>query len=447
MPPNVKLKLAENKSKGEIYAEENKVLTLKLVNSQPWVDVEEDLANYKVGISLNGEKVKIIDHQVKDNEILYKISVKVPGTYIACCKFKREDVLYSPMSIVVKSKAKSVSVSNDSEENNNKTMSRRASLVHLCQEYKMKRQAEDAKRILDLDSNYDHGSTIPREVCVDGPTDIGKAAASDLQDLAKVSSWKKVLSIPNGGGKGVNSPIGFCILASKQIIVVASTFEARVMGKDIVKGKVKMFSMVGTFLQEVFCPDVAGGSFIKPSDMVSISGDKFAVRDNSRIMIFDDTGEYVKTVWTSTGGMRCYGLVMDGKQRLVCLLEKSNNKELYIQRYDLKEDEALDKIDLADILGDNCKNSKCRFLTFHSGKFFITDNGLNKVYVVDVDLENEADASVKPFSMPSNDPFNDPGGVILDNFDNIVVADSKKHRLCLFSSDLKWMRNIKVRYS
>ena len=73
MPPNVKLKLAENESKGEIYAEENKVLTLKLVNSQPWVDVEEDLANYKVGISLNGEKVKIIDHQVKDNEILYKI--------------------------------------------------------------------------------------------------------------------------------------------------------------------------------------------------------------------------------------------------------------------------------------------------------------------------------------------------------------------------------------
>ena len=69
MPPNVKLKLAECESKGEIYAEENKVLTLKLVNSQPWVDVEEDLANYKVGISLNGEKVKIIDHQVKDNEM------------------------------------------------------------------------------------------------------------------------------------------------------------------------------------------------------------------------------------------------------------------------------------------------------------------------------------------------------------------------------------------
>ena len=86
MPPNVKLKLAECESKGEIYAEENKVLTLKLVNSQPWGDVEEDLANYKVGISLNGEKVKVIDHQMKENEILYKISVKVPGTYIACCK-------------------------------------------------------------------------------------------------------------------------------------------------------------------------------------------------------------------------------------------------------------------------------------------------------------------------------------------------------------------------
>ena len=275
-------------------------------------------------------------------------------------------------------------------------MSRRASLVQLCQEYKLKRQADDKERI--LDSNYGH--TITREVCVDGQNDIGKAAASDLQDLIKVSSWKKVLSIPNGGGKGVNSPIGFCILASKQIIVVASTFEARVMGKDIVKGKVKMFSMVGTFLQEVFCPDVAGGSFIKPSDMVSISGDKFAVRDNSRIMIFDDTGEYVKTVWTSTGGMRCYGLVMDGKQRLVCLLEKSNNKqqqnnkELYIQRYDLKEDEALDKIDLADILGDNCKNSKCRFLTFHNGKFFITDNGLNIVYVA---LWGTAPASHPPF--------------------------------------------------
>ena len=440
MRPVVELQLVENESKDKIYAEENKVLTLRLVNSRPWNE-EKQLENYKVGVSLHGKKVEISYGQMRACEILYKVSVEVPGTYTVCCMYKSDHVLHSPMNIVVKSK--SALESNCSEENNNKyeSMSRRSSLVQLCQEYKMKRQAEDLKRLL----NSSEGPSIPRNVSICGSTETA-AAAPDLQNLTKVSSWKKVLSIPNGGGKGVNKPIGICILASKQIIIVASTFEDKTTGKDKARGKVKMFLMDGTFLKEVICPDVAGGSFVRPSDMASISDEKFAVRDSSRIMIFDDTGEYVKTVWTSTEGMRCYGLVLDDKHRLVCLMEKSFNKQLYIQRYDLEADEALDKIDLADILDDKYKNSKCRFLTFHGGKFFVTDNGLNKVYVVNVDSENDENVSIEEFSMPSDDIFNDPGGVIVDNFDNIVVADSKNHRLCLFNSDFKWIRNIQVRF-
>ena len=46
MRPVVELQLVENESKDKIYAEENKVLTLRLVNSRPWNE-EKQLENYK----------------------------------------------------------------------------------------------------------------------------------------------------------------------------------------------------------------------------------------------------------------------------------------------------------------------------------------------------------------------------------------------------------------
>ena len=77
MRPVVDLQLVENESKDKIYAEENKVLTLRLVNSRPWNE-EKQLENYKVGVSLHGKKVEISYGQMRACEILYKVSVEVP---------------------------------------------------------------------------------------------------------------------------------------------------------------------------------------------------------------------------------------------------------------------------------------------------------------------------------------------------------------------------------
>ena len=485
MPPDIQLVRVENESNVEIFAEEHKELSLKVINSKSW-DKDENWANHnvKIGVSLNESKVKMNNVQMINDEILFSITVDVPGTYIARCRVKvndeHVDAVNSPMNIVVRSRSDL-----ESRDVENKSMSRRGSVaVQWCQDFKTKKLAEDLNVTLDLDSNDNERNNMPMDLRRDSialaqlcdkytrnkradnlndasdldssfaqkvPQENDRCASSIAvsvnQDISKFQSWKKVLSIQNGGGKGVNKPIGICILPSKQVLVVASTFEIDIKEKGKARGKVKMFAMNGTFLKEIFCPEEAGGAFVKPSDMASISDEKFAVRDKSRIMIFDDNGDYVQTV-PSSGGMECFGLAVDGSCRLACLMVRSSTKQLYIQRYDLKEGKPLDKIDLVDVLGNNQNKSICRFLTYHSGKFYVTDNGLNKVYVVHVDQENEKEESVsiKEFSKPNDDPFHDPGGVVLDNFGNIIVADSKNHRLCLFNSDHKWIRNIQVRF-
>ena len=98
-------------------------------------------------------------------------------------------------------------------------------------------------------------------------------------------------------------------------------------------------------------------------------------------------------------------------------------------------------IDLSGIIGNNRQGSKLRFLSYNFGKFYVTDLGRNKIYIVD---EKTHEVRVLGGTCQGPDTFNQPAGVAADAFGNLLVADSKNHRMCAFSSDLNYLGDVQV---
>lgn len=199
----------------------------------------------------------------------------------------------------------------------------------------------------------------------------------------------------------------------------------------------------GKYLRELFCKD--GKPFERPADMVALVQGGFALRDGRRILIsLDEEGSCMETFLEN---IPCYGLAQDKEGRLVCLEETKTRTALKFFNLDCKEVVKPENCVKLDALISNKADSKCRFLAHSDGRFFITDNGLNKVYVLDTESKDlKGSIEVGHFGQSGKGPgcFHDPGGVVVDRLGNIIVADSRNHRLCLFNKEKDFIRVAKV---
>jgi len=252
----------------------------------------------------------------------------------------------------------------------------------------------------------------------------GPLNLSHISSGGKLSGLR-VLSIEEGAKpESLHKPIGMCLLQNGNI-VVASTFE----------DKVKMFSATGKFLSLVTSPE---SSFEHPSDMVTLHTGQFVVRDNTRVQVFSPMGTHVRTLWQDKGQDKCYGLAQDKEGRLVTIMETRRQKKTDLLFFDLETGKLARKIEMEDIIPDKSR-SKCRFLTCQLGKLFITDLGLDCVYILD-----PATISVKVFGCTGSGlgQLSDPAGLVVDTVGNMIVADSKNHRLCLYDMEGKFICNL-----
>jgi len=256
-----------------------------------------------------------------------------------------------------------------------------------------------------------------------GPLDLAKSFT-----MLKAS---KILAIPmsreqsKSPDQSLNAPIGMCLLRNGNI-VVASTFD----------DKVKIFCPAGKFLSLV---TPVGMGFFRPSDMVSLRGGDFVVRDNNRLRLFSSEGTFISSIWEDRSATKCYGLAEDDMGRLVSI--KKSGKETDLLFFDIEAGKIVKRMSLDDIILDKVK-SKCRFLTFQGGNLYITDLGLDQVYVID----SETYKVILKFGKSGSEPdcLDDPAGLGVDSKGNMVVADSKNHRLCVYSSEGQFQGKLRL---
>ena len=235
-----------------------------------------------------------------------------------------------------------------------------------------------------------------------------------VTSLVKQEPFLKVFSIKDGEGEGeLKNPIGLCLLNNGTLVVASTRGD-----------KVKMFAANGKLATTVTLPSA---SFSRPSDMTALANGNFVVRDDQGIHEFGGDGSFLRHL--SAGrvdrGAKCFGLAQDEEGRLVTVVEmRASSALLFI---DLKKDEVVLK---RDLVKDRPPTSKCRFLSHAKGKLYVTDLGLNKIYVVDV----KSGVSGRTIEGPVDDGLTDPAGVGVDEEGGLVVADSKNHRVCLFSA-------------
>ena len=260
-----------------------------------------------------------------------------------------------------------------------------------------------------------NGGEIRRSANIDKTNMKNEVGYLLVTSLVKQKPFPKVFCIKDGNGEGeLKNPIGLCLLNNGTLVVASTRGD-----------KVKMFAANGKLAATVALPNA---SFSRPSDMTALANGNFVVRDDKGIHEFGGDGSFLRHL--SAGrvdrGAKCFGLAQDEEARLVTVVEtRASSALLFI---DLKKDEVVLK---RDLVKDRPPTSKCRFLSHAKGKLYVTDLGLNKIYVVDV----KSGVSGRTIEGPVDDGLNDPAGVGVDEEGGLMVADSRNHRVCLFSAE------------
>ena len=235
-----------------------------------------------------------------------------------------------------------------------------------------------------------------------------------VTSLIKQKPFPKLFSIKDGEGEGeLKNPIGLCVLNTGTLVVASTRGD-----------KVKLFAGNGKLISSLTLPNA---KFSRPSDMTALANGNFIVRDDKGLHEFGGDGSFLRRL--SAGevdrGAKCFGLAQDEEDRLVTVVETRVSSALLF--IDVKKDDVVLK---RDLVKNRIGGSKCRFLSYAKGKLYVTDLGLNKIYEVDV----KSGVIGKTFGDATNGGLNDPAGVGLDEEGGLMVADSKNHRICLFSA-------------
>ena len=248
------------------------------------------------------------------------------------------------------------------------------------------------------------------------------ATAPSALGVRSTKPFPRLAGIKEGLGEAeLHRPIGLCLLRDGRL-VVASTFD----------DKVKMFLPDGKLDRLVRLPE---GTFSHPSDMATLSTGNFVVRDDRGVHEFSASGGFVRQLPVGAeerGAAKCFGLAQDEQGRLVTIVE-ARGRPAALVSMDLATCRVVHRRELGDVVDSSKGRSKCRFLTHADGRLYVTDLGLDMVYV----LEAATGALLQVFgrSGAAPDCFCDPAGLAADGSGGVLVADSRNHRVVLYSRE------------
>ena len=260
--------------------------------------------------------------------------------------------------------------------------------------------------------------------------------ATSKHSLSDVMLWSKVSLVSSEGSKGVCYGIGLCYLKKSNRLVVC----CMAMGDK----KVKMFTSNGNFIKVVTCEEAEEGNISDPSAVVSLVDGGFAVSDKTRVLTFDDYGNFIDTVWSRKDysrfrSMKCLGLGQEKQKRLVLLLDSRDQTFLCI--IDSQRSE-MSCFDVRDIVKTSTKSNLFNFLTVVGQSFFVTDYRNKKVYGLKF---SQGGKLIKDIEI-SGEFLKQPAGVSVDSQGNILVADYTEDsgKISVFSEEGKLLKKFQV---
>jgi len=407
--------------------EENGEALIAIRAPRKWND--DDSTHLKLGVSCSKDKVAMKGFKFVDNHhsFQFKTSLDKIGKYKVSVVYHEEHVKSSPLYFEAYScKDEIVGKESDSYKKHMKKAYEAIKSLSTDDNSNDNKTYHDNKNDVKVKiEGINHLNNVSTDVTTK-PKD-SKMFIMPNSDVSMIEYWSRDFAIPSSGDRGASRPIGICLLPSVGKFVVAATGENRVKMYHMESGK--------------FYKEISSFNFKRPSDMVSLRNGSFVLRDRSNILMFDNDGNFLETIWsTESTGKSCYGLAENDENQLVCLME---NKGIPILAfYDINLRKIVRKECLEKFIGDS-RRSKCRFLTYASGNYFITDNGCDKVYMLK-EKDDKFVCQTVGKSGAGRGELCDPGGVVVDSAGNMIVVDSKNHRLCAFDKNGKWIQEVKV---
>jgi len=220
----------------------------------------------------------------------------------------------------------------------------------------------------------------------------------------------------------VKRPIGLTILVNGNVVV-----------GDRQEDSVTMYNKDCEKIKEI----KAERKFKRPSDMVTLPDGRFVVRDDNGLQMFDEEGDFLRTVVPKGVLGMCFGLATDGRGHIYtinsnrrgateCLTKKGETDILIISA---ESGQIVEQIQLLDVITDNRK-SQCKFLHCDGVNLFISDLGLNVVYVMTL-----GSGTVRSFGQTGQNfgQFKDVAGIAADSVGNILVVDACNNRIQVFN--------------
>lgn len=229
------------------------------------------------------------------------------------------------------------------------------------------------------------------------------------------------------------TPHDIAYVSKSNIFLVTETFRDRVGVYD-----------GSTFAFKSWLQHPKSRSFTKPSCVLATANGFVFILEQRKLQIFD---AHMMPFMFKFGYY--YGLTegLNGDvYTIVSIRDQGRHQGHFVQRFSVGPNGFYNyngqiKLKVIDPIPRSQNPSNPRFLTYHYGKIFVTDLGLHKIYMVD--LETEDQVPIGYFGSKSGQ-FSKPTGIVSDEHGNILLADRDNKRLMLFNQNLQFVKNVEV---
>jgi len=191
--------------------------------------------------------------------------------------------------------------------------------------------------------------------------------------------------------------------------------------------------------------------FLNPHDMLTLSNGDFVILDELGLQMFSKDGVFIRALGNNAID-RCFGIAEDEHGNILTInwappgyrkpssgewnFTKGRGGITCVGETDIffiskESGEVLRRIELSEIMCFDGK-SKCRRLVCHNKVIYVLDVGDDVIYKFKTDF-SQVSTIEGTGSKPGQ--LRDPVGIVVDDFGNLIVADSGNGRLQIFDRE------------